>query len=69
VGNAAVQLAKAYGASLVITTAGSEAKVKAAEAAGFDNVINLATETISEGVKRITGGKGVDIAIDSIGGV
>lgn len=68
VGNAGAQLAKAYGASLVITTAGSEAKAKAAEAAGFENVINLATETISEGVKRITGGKGVDIVIDSIGG-
>ncbi len=68
VGNAGVQLAKAYGASLVITTAGSAAKARVAEAAGFDNVINLEKETISEGVRRITGGKGVDIAIDSIGG-
>lgn len=68
VGNAAVQLAKALGASLVITTAGSAAKAKIAEEAGFTNVINLEKESIWEGVMRITGGKGVDIVIDSIGG-
>jgi NADPH2:quinone reductase len=68
VGNAGVQLAKAHGASLVITTAGSASKAKAAELAGFENVINLENESISEGVMRITGGKGVDIVIDSIGG-
>jgi NADPH2:quinone reductase len=68
VGNAGVQLAKAKGASLVITTAGSAAKAKAAGAAGFEHVINLENESISDGVARITGGKGVDIAIDSIGG-
>lgn len=68
VGNAAVQLAKAHGASLVITTAGSTAKAKVAEGAGFDHVINLEKETISDGVRRITGGQGVDIVVDSIGG-
>jgi NADPH2:quinone reductase len=68
VGNAGVQLAKAQGAPLVITTAGSAAKVKAAEEAGFENIINMEKETISQGVKRLTDGKGVDIAIDSIGG-
>jgi NADPH2:quinone reductase len=61
-------LAKAHGASLIITTAGSASKAKAAELAGFENVINLENESISEGVARITGGKGVDIAIDSVGG-
>jgi NADPH2:quinone reductase len=68
VGNAGVQLAKAQGASRVITTAGSAAKAKAAEAAGFENIINLEKESISEGVMRITNGKGVDVVIDSIGG-
>jgi NADPH:quinone reductase len=68
VGNATVQLAKAHGASMVITTAGSTTKAKTAEAAGFTNVINLEKETISQGVQRMTGGKGVDIAVDSIGG-
>jgi NADPH2:quinone reductase len=68
VGNAAVQLATALGASLVITTAGSAAKAEAAREAGYTNVINLGEESISDGVMRITGGKGVDIVIDSIGG-
>ncbi|MDB5148546.1 MAG: NADPH:quinone reductase [Mucilaginibacter sp.] len=68
VGNAGVQLAEAYGAPLVITTAGSASKAQAAEKAGFTNVIDLGKESISEGVIRITGGKGVDIVIDSVGG-
>ncbi len=68
VGNAGVQLAAALGSPLVITTAGSAAKAKIAEDAGFTNVINLEKESISEGVMQITGGKGVDIVIDSIGG-
>ncbi|WP_298731662.1 zinc-binding alcohol dehydrogenase family protein [uncultured Chitinophaga sp.] len=68
VGNAGVQLATALGASLVITTAGSAAKAKIAEDAGYTNVINLEKESIREGVMRITGGKGVDIVLDSIGG-
>lgn len=68
VGNAGVQLAKAYSASIVITTVGSAVKAIAAEAAGIENVINLENETISAGVMRITNGKGVDIVIDSVGG-
>ena len=68
VGNAAVQLARAYGATQVITTAGSTAKARIAQEAGYDNIINLEKESIYEGVSRITGGHGVDIVVDSIGG-
>jgi NADPH2:quinone reductase len=68
VGNAGIQLARALGASQVITTAGSTEKAKLAETAGFDNIIDLTKEKISEGVARITGGRGVDIAIDMLGG-
>jgi NADPH2:quinone reductase len=68
VGNAGIQLAKAQGASLVITTAGSTEKSALANSLGFTNVIDLSKETISEGVARITDGKGVDIVIDSVGG-
>lgn len=39
-----------------------------AEDAGYTNVINLEKESISEGVMRIAGGRGVDIVLDSIGG-
>ncbi len=68
VGNGVLQLAKAYGSDLVITTAGSTAKARLAEAAGYDNIIDLEKENLNEGVRRITGGRGVDIVVDSIGG-
>ena len=68
VGNAAYQQARALGAPLVLSTAGSTEKAKLAEAAGFENVIDLSRESMSEGVMRLTGGKGVDIVIDSLGG-
>ena len=68
VGNAGYQLARAAGASLVISTAGSTAKAEQARRMGFENIIDLSIESISDGVSRITGGKGVDIVIDSIGG-
>lgn len=68
VGNAGIQLAKAQGASLVITTAGSTKKAALAQALGFTNVIDLSKENISEGVARLTDGKGVDIVLDSVGG-
>lgn len=68
VGNAAVQLAKALGAGNVISTAGSAEKAEKAKAAGFDNIINLAEESMFDGVMRLNGGQGVDIVIDSLGG-
>jgi len=68
VGNAGIQLAEAKGASLVITTAGSAQKAEMARARGIENVIDLSSEKISEGVARLTDGKGVDLVIDSVGG-
>lgn len=68
VGNAAYQLAKALGAARVISTAGSTEKARAAEAAGFDNIIDLSQETMVDGVMRLNGGEGVDIVVDAVGG-
>jgi NADPH:quinone reductase len=68
VGNATYQLARAQGAGKVISTAGSAAKAARARELGFDDVIDLTTEGLTNGVRRITAGKGVDIVIDSIGG-
>jgi NADPH:quinone reductase len=69
VGNATYQLARAQGAVRVISTAGSAAKAARARELGFEDVIDLTTEGLADGVRRITAGKGVDIAIDSVGGV
>lgn len=68
VGNAAYQLARALGAKKVLSTAGSTAKAKAAAAAGFENVIDLSLEAMSDGVMRLNDNEGVDIVIDSVGG-
>ncbi len=68
VGNATYQLARALGAGKVISTAGSAAKVAKARELGFENVIDLTSEGLAQGVRRITAGNGVDIVIDSIGG-
>jgi NADPH:quinone reductase len=68
VGNATYQLARAQGAGKVISTAGSAAKATKARELGFEDVIDLTSEGLADGVRRITAGKGVDIAIESIGG-
>lgn len=68
VGNATYQLAKARGAAAVISTAGSSAKARQARDRGYADVIDLSTETIGDGIRRITDGRGVDIVIDSLGG-
>jgi NADPH2:quinone reductase len=68
VGNATYQLARAQAAKKVISTAGSAAKAAQASLLGFEDVIDLTAEDLADGVRRITGGVGVDIVIDSIGG-
>jgi NADPH:quinone reductase-like Zn-dependent oxidoreductase len=64
VGNAAIQLARAYGAPEPITTAGSTAKAEKAHTLGYSKVIDLSQESLRDGVKRLTGGAGVDVALD-----
>ncbi len=68
VGNATYQLARAQSAGKVISTAGSAAKAARARELGFEDVIDLTTEGLADGVRRITAGRGVDIVIESIGG-
>ncbi|RFU71234.1 quinone oxidoreductase [Peribacillus saganii] len=68
IGTTAIQLAKQLGASKVIGTVGSEAKVSAAAAAGADAVIIREHEDITARVNELTGGSGVDVILDSIAG-
>ncbi len=68
VANAAIQLAKAKGAGRVISSSSRTDKVEQAHALGIDDVVDLSRETLSEGVMRLTDGKGVEIALDSVGG-
>src|SRR3984893_9497362 len=68
VGNATYQVARARGAGKVISTAGGAAKAAKARGLGFEDVIDLTSEGLADGVRRITAGRGVDIVIESIGG-
>jgi NADPH:quinone reductase len=68
VGNATYQLARAQGASKVISTAGSAAKTARARELGSEDVIDVSGGGLADGVRRITAGRGVDIVIESIGG-
>lgn len=63
----AVQLAKYLGASKVIATAGSDEKLEKARELGADEVINYSNQDFAEEVKKITGGRGVDVIFDQIG--
>ncbi len=68
VGNAVTQLARALGARHAMSTTTSHAKAEQARTLGFDEVIDLSTEKLGEGVRRITGGYGSDVVIDAMGG-
>jgi NADPH:quinone reductase len=68
IGLIAVQLAKAFGAELVVTTTTSDAKAAALTEAGADVVINTKTEDLAEVVTGATGGAGVDVVLDHVGG-
>jgi NADPH:quinone reductase-like Zn-dependent oxidoreductase len=66
VGMAAIQIAKLCGAR-VITTVGSEAKVKKAEMLGADVVINHTRDDFLAVVKEVTGGQGVEMVLEHVG--
>ena len=65
VGSAAIQIAKATGAR-VIATAGSEPKLAKAKELGADDVLLHGGEFARE-VKRLTGGRGVDVVFEHVG--
>lgn len=67
-GSAAVQLCKAYGAGMVIGTAGSPAKLDTVAALGADVTVDYTTGDFVEVVREVTGGRGVDLVIESVGG-
>ena len=68
VGNAVTQLARALGAKHAISSTTNRAKAEQAKALGFNDVIDISSEKLGDGVRRLTGGHGADIVIDGIGG-
>lgn len=68
VGTTAIQVAKALGAKMVIGTVGNEKKIPVALGAGADHTFCYEQVNFDEKVNDLTGGKGVDVILDSIGG-
>lgn len=68
IGVAAIQIAAAFG-HRVFATAGSDEKCRACEELGASRAINYRTEDFVEVVKMETGGKGVDVILDMVGGI
>lgn len=67
VGLAAVEIGKAMGAT-VIAAASSQEKLDAAVKAGADHTINYTDEDLRARLKELTGGRGVDVFYDPVGG-
>ncbi|NET46473.1 zinc-binding alcohol dehydrogenase family protein [Okeania sp. SIO2B3] len=67
VGKAAIQIAKWKGAK-ILGTVRRESDYPIVETSGVDIVINLATENLNSAVLNATGGKGVDVVLDTVGG-
>lgn len=68
VGTLAVQMAKLMGAGTVIATASSGDKLDLAGSLGADVPINYAEEDWPERVREATGGRGVDVILEMVGG-
>ncbi len=67
IGTTAIQVAVARGAT-VVATAGTDAKCRACESLGARVGINYRTSDFVDAVKAITGGRGVDVVLDMVGG-
>lgn len=67
IGTTAIQLAKAFG-STVIITAGSAEKCAFCRTLGADHTIDYKSRDFVEEVKRIAGKHGVDVILDMVGG-
>jgi len=67
VGTVAIQMAKAWGAK-VIATASTQEKLDLATSLGADIVINYTTQDFESEIQELTGGKGVELILECVGG-
>src|SRR5690606_2538316 len=67
IGVAAIQMIKALGGKVYIT-AGNNTKCRACEELGADIAINYNDDDFVSRIQELTGGSGVDIVLDMVGG-
>ena len=68
IGTTAIMLARAFGASFIAATAGSERKCQACCELGADLAIDYTRADFVTEVLRVTGDRGVDVVLDVVGG-
>jgi NADPH2:quinone reductase len=68
VGHLAVQIARHLGAERVFTTAGGDAKCRRLRELGADEAIDYTAKDFSREILRLTGGRGVDVLLEMVGG-
>jgi NADPH:quinone reductase-like Zn-dependent oxidoreductase len=67
IGSAAIQVARLAGAT-VFATASSDRKLERARVLGAHHLVNYSREDFAERVLELTGGKGVDVVMEHVGG-
>lgn len=67
IGTMAIALGKLFGLTMIVTC-GSAAKCDAARALGADHAIDYSADDFVAAVKDITGGTGVQVVLDMVGG-
>ena len=67
IGVTAIQLAKAFGAQVIVTV-GADDKGRACLGIGADHFINYRTQDFAKEALQLTGGKGVNVVLDMVGG-
>ncbi|KAJ1387773.1 Polyketide synthase, enoylreductase domain [Sesbania bispinosa] len=67
VGSSCLQIARAFGASDIIAVDVQDEKLQKAKKFGATHTINSAKEDPIEKIIEITGGKGVDVAVEALG--
>ncbi len=66
IGTAALQLAKALGGRVIVTSS-SDAKLQRAKELGADAIVNHKSADVVEAVKEATGGPGADVVVEHVG--
>ncbi|KAH7663471.1 Succinate-semialdehyde dehydrogenase (acetylating) protein [Dioscorea alata] len=67
VGSSCLQIARAFGASEIIAVDVLDEKLHSAKLLGATHTINAMKEDVVDQIKEITGGMGVDVAIEALG--
>jgi NADPH:quinone reductase-like Zn-dependent oxidoreductase len=68
VSSAAIQIARLLGARVVVATAGSDAKLAKARELGATHTVDYRTSDFVAAAREATGGKGVEVVVDHVGG-